>query len=281
MPHKLHFSDPPTLAADYMLRWRLTEDGPDIRTASSYLRPVLHDGASAMLKITDDPDEQRGNSLMALWAGHGAASVIKYDQNAILLERAVTGESLVNIVYAGNDDIATRHICCVAAVLHSQHVIPDIKMRTLEDWFSDLLTLPLQSEDWLISCARQADSLLRQQNENVILHGDLHHGNIVNFGIEDWRAIDPKGLFGERTAEYATLFLNPDLADEHRPYATLQKNFERRLRVVSACAGVEPVRLLKWIHAWSGLSAVWFIEEGLEPKTQRHIAELAANALNL
>ena len=108
---------------------------------------------------------------MALWAGHGAASVIKYDQNAILLERAVTGESLVDIVYAGSDDIATRHICCVAALLHSQHVMPGIEMQALEEWFSDLLALPDQSEDWLISCARQAHALLRQQNETVNLHG--------------------------------------------------------------------------------------------------------------
>lgn len=32
----------------------------------------------------------------------------------------------------------------------------------------------------------------------VTLHGDLHHGNVLDFGASGWLAIDPKGLKGER-----------------------------------------------------------------------------------
>jgi streptomycin 6-kinase len=40
--------------------------------------------------------------------------------------------------------------------------------------------------------------LLTTQREKVVLHGDMHHGNVLNFGSRGWLAIDPKGLIGER-----------------------------------------------------------------------------------
>ncbi len=33
-----------------------------------------------MLKVTDDADEQTGNSLMAWWEGNGAAQVLAYEK---------------------------------------------------------------------------------------------------------------------------------------------------------------------------------------------------------
>ncbi len=116
--------------------------------------------------------------------------------------------------------------------------------------------------------------------EVVPLHGDLHHDNVLDFGRRGWLAIDPHALLGERGFDYAILFANPDLADPARPVATLPGRFERRLDLVTAAAGLERTRLLRWILAWTGLSAAWFLEDGQSPATDLEIARLAAAELD-
>jgi len=238
-----------------------------VRTASSYLVPVTHDGSPAMLKVTSDPDERRGNHLMALWDGRGAAAVLEHDRDALLLERAVSGRNLADLVYAGLDDEATLNLCETAGLLHSASLLQQEKMRSLRSWFAELLEPPPNSAEWLKECAGQAHRLLSDPEEQFVLHGDLHHGNVLDFATRGWRAIDPKGLYGERAADFAALFLNPDLADSQRPYAISPQRFEHRIRLVSSHAGIEPVRLLRWIHAWSGLSGIWFIKDGAAQET--------------
>lgn len=262
-----------------MSRWHLLDDGTPVRTVSSYLVPVTRDGSPAMLKVTSDLDERRGNHLMAWWDGRGAAAVLEHDRDALLLERAVSGRTLADLVYAGLDDEATRNLCETAGLLHSASLLQQEKMRSLRSWFAELLEPPPNSAEWLKDCAGQAHRLLSDPQEQFVLHGDLHHGNVLDFGTRGWRAIDPKGLYGERAADFAALFLNPDLADSQRPYAISPQRFGHRIRIVSSHAGIEPVRLLRWIHAWSGLSAVWFIKDGIAPETQRVVAHLASEAL--
>lgn len=48
-------TDLSSTAAIYMSQWRLVDDGPPLRTASSYLVPVTRDGSLAMLKVTSNP----------------------------------------------------------------------------------------------------------------------------------------------------------------------------------------------------------------------------------
>lgn len=266
-------------AKAYMSRWHLVAGGTPVRTASSYLVPVIRDGAPAMLKVTSDPDERRGNHLMTLWNGQGAAAVMEHDRDALLLERAVSGRTLADLVYTGLDDEATRNLCETAGLLHSASLLQQEKMRPLRSWFANLLEPSSNSVEWLKDCSRQAHKLLSNPQEQLALHGDLHHGNVLDFGARGWRAIDPKGLYGERAADFAALFLNPDLSDSQRPYAISPQRFGHRIRLVSSHAGIEPVRLLRWVHAWSGLSAVWFMEDGIAPETQRAVAHLASKAL--
>jgi len=64
--------------------------------------------------------------------------------------------------------------------------------------------------------------------------------------------------------DYANLFTNPDLSDPQRPLATLPGCLEARLAIVTRRAGIEPAHLLRWIVAWTGLSAAWFLGDGDE-----------------
>ena len=46
-----------------------------------------------------------------------------------------------------------------------------------------------------------------------MLHGDLHHANVLDLGSSSWLAIDPKGLKGEQGFDYANIFTSPDLGN--------------------------------------------------------------------
>ena len=57
----------------------------------------------------------------------------------------------------------------------------------------------------------------------------------------------------------------------------------RRAHVIAEAAGLDRIRLLHWVVAWSGLSAIWFIE-GNEPEKARlplTVAEIAAAELGI
>jgi streptomycin 6-kinase len=53
--------------------------------------------------------------------------------------------------------------------------------------------------------------------------------------------------------------------------------------IVAEMAGFEPARLLKWILAYSGLSAAWGLDSGhhAHAKDALAVAEIAANELEI
>jgi streptomycin 6-kinase len=90
----------------------------------------------------------------------------------------------------------------------------------------------------------------------------------------------PRGFSVSGGFDYANLFCNPDLADPANSVATLPGILQRRVEIVSKEAGLDRCRLLRWILAWSGLSAAWFIPDGVSPKINLQVAELAEAELD-
>jgi streptomycin 6-kinase len=91
----------------------------------------------------------------------------------------------------------------------------------------------------------------------VLLHGDLHHQNILRDG-EDWVAVDPKGLLGEPAAEAACLLRNP--ADP-----ALLARAARRAAIIAEVAGLDRLRVLAWGYAGAVIAACWAVEDGTDP----------------
>jgi streptomycin 6-kinase len=102
-----------------------------------------------------------------------------------------------------------------------------------------------------------AELLLADVSRPVLLHGDLHHENVLDGGPRGWLAIDPKGIIGAREFDYLNLFTNWT-----REEATQQ--FDSRLAIVARVAAIDRDRLLRWIAAWSALSGIWHLEDGEE-----------------
>lgn len=264
----------------YLSRWDLVPDGDPITTHSSHLLPVRHRGAPAMLKLALDEEERFGSALMEWWDGIGAARVLARDPDALLMERAEGGACLADMARDGRDDEACRVLCAVAARLHAPRSKPLPELVPLTRWFRDLEPAAAVHGGILARSAETARALLAEPGEAVVLHGDLHHGNVLDFRTRGWLAIDPKRLIGERAFDYANIFTNPDLDDPSRPVSTVPGRFQRRLEVVVEAAGLDRRYLLRWILAWTGLSAVWYLGDGDPAFTDLTIAELAAAELD-
>jgi streptomycin 6-kinase len=258
---------------DHLERWQLTPDGDPITTPTSALLPVRRNGSPAMLKVALHPEERLGNRLMTWWNGDGAARVLLQAGDAILMERAQSGSSLADLARHSRDDEASRIICAAVVRLHARKSPPHDLIKDLiplTRWFEALKPAAETHGGTLRLCAAAAAELLAAPHDMIVLHGDIHHGNILDFGPRGWLVIDPKGLIGERAFDYANLFCNPDAET-----ATSPGRLAQQVVVVAAAASLDRRRLLRWIVAWAGLSAAFAIEDGASPKTALAVAELA------
>jgi streptomycin 6-kinase len=255
----------------YLKRWNLTRDGIPIVTHSSDLLPVRQDGRPAMLKIAREAEERRGASLMTWWDGDGAARVLAHDGEAVLLERATGPRSLTAMARAGADDEASRILCDVAARLHAPRDRPLPDLIPLSAWFAELEPAAAKHGGVLARAADMARGLLSAQRETFVLHGDLHHGNVLDFGARGWLAIDPKRLLGERAFDFANIFRNPDPEIAKAP-----GRLARQATVIAEAARLDRARLLRWVLAYAGLSAAWILNDGDDATLDLTIAEIAA-----
>lgn len=263
-----------------LARWKLEPDGRPIVTPAAHLLPVRRAGEPAMLKIALVPEEAAGAALMAWWDGDGAARVLALDGDALLMERAEGARSLAEMSSRGRDDEATRIVCGVVDRLHSGRASPPPALIPLGRRFDALWPAAAAQGEILARAARAARLLLDAPRDMRVLHGDVHHGNILDFGRRGWLAIDPKGLHGERGYDYANLFCNPDLGVPTCRVARTPERFAARLAIVAGRAGIARGRLLRWILAGSGLSAAWSIAAGDDPQIALDVARLAAAELD-
>ena len=104
----------------------------------------------------------------------------------------------------------------------------------------------------------RADALRREllisTDGVVVLHGDLHHYNILSAQRAEWLAIDPKGLAGDRCFDVCQFFKNP------KP-VPLEVN-RRRLDIFCAELGLDRQRIMDWCLVHAVLDACWEFEDG-------------------
>lgn len=204
-----------------------------------------------MLKVARIDEEARGSALLQWWQGRDSATVLERDQTATLMIRATGSRNLSEMAHNDLDVVATQILTTAVLTLHDgKKPGPDIDLVPLRQWFGELLDST--STDPLIrAAADHVDALLtetRPEDERA-LHGDIHHGNVLDFG-DRWSAIDPKGLVGHRVFDYANILCNPstDVAME---------NLHNRLENICELAQIECALLARWTLAWCGLSLTW------------------------
>lgn len=97
----------------------------------------------------------------------------------------------------------------------------------------------------ILQLAQDLFEQLRQSTcQQVLLHGDLHHDNILLDQQRGWLAIDPKGMVGDPACQAARLLRNPlpALLQQNNPAAVTKT----RVDILAARLQQEPQRVLQW-----------------------------------
>jgi streptomycin 6-kinase len=254
--------------------WALVPDGDFFYTHSGLLQPVIFEGKKAIIKISKRKQEDRAAKLMLWWQGNGAAKVLKYKDPALLMERAMGTLSLSDMAANGADDEASFILSQVAEKLHSHEMKNLPELIPLSLWLKALGSAADANGDLIKKCSGISHELLLASTESVVLHGDIHHKNILHSQVHGWVAIDPKGLLGDRAFDYANIFCNPD-----KQTALTPGRLARQIKIVSETAALDAGRLLKWVITWAACSAIWSMNDGQDPEPALGVAQLAMNEL--
>jgi streptomycin 6-kinase len=140
--------------------------------------------------------------------GNGAVRVLRFADGATLLERAKPGTHLSRI----GDEEATRTLCEVIDQLHSNKNLLELpNIAKLQQGFTTYLAGENKQIPFELVAHANATyvNLLNSQDNPIVLHGDLHHDNVLFDQKRGWLAIDPKGYIGEPTFEVGAMLRNP------------------------------------------------------------------------
>jgi streptomycin 6-kinase len=257
----------PDLVRECHRRWELVGDGafPDAfrYVDLRHVEPVrTRDGVAAVLKLA--PDLSSELAALEWFAGHGGVRVLASDpaRGAMLLERALPGTPLRDLV-AHDEEAATAAAAGVMRALW-RPAPADHPFPTVREWGEDLAGAGRATGLFAELC----DSM----GEPVVLHGDLHHDNMLRSGTGGWLAIDPKGVVGEREYETGALLRNPKpgLLDLPHPGRILRRRADQLAEALDL--GVR--RVCGWAYAQAVLSAVWCVQDGQDPAFPRACADL-------
>ena len=188
-----------------------------------------------------------------------AVSVYHVDPmlNAILIEMR-PGPTLKSLVINEQDSTATTIICNIISQLQAMPVPYNDEFTNISTFINDFQFLKGHIDDRaLIKCQTLYDELCSDSSEDILIHGDLHHDNILQCG-NHWKIIDPHGYIGNPVAEIGPMIFNP--IDYFLENAPLKKIIEKRLKTIIELLPFDPKEVKGWAYCRTLLSAAWDIE---------------------
>lgn len=201
---------------------------------------------------------------IAQGSGHGIVRLLAADPAfaIMMLERVDPGTPLR--VSGLTDQDATAVAADVMRRFWREPARPD-NLFALGEWMASLLNYPARPTypvgpipAHLIDRAiKTAQTLLAMSTDLVLLHGDVHHDNILWGGDRGWVTIDPKGLIGERGFETGTWMHNPMGIGLHAEIGAILRE---RIATFARLLDLDPYRTAQWSFVFLVLSMCWTTE---------------------
>ena len=206
-------------------------------------------------------DEWCSGEVLRAFAGRGTVRVHDTAEGASLLERLDPGESLADS--ALEDDAAMHVIAATIAAMRPD--ARDLPLPGAADWGKGFARYRASGDvrvpaDLVEAAEGEYARLCATQSRVRLLHGDLHHGNVVRDARRGWVAIDAKGVFAEPEYEAGAALRNPwDRPEVFADPAVI----ESRIAVLGRTLRFDEERMLSWAFAQAVLSVLWNIEDGV------------------
>ena len=245
----------------YLEKWELTSEGPVENLSYNYVIKVTDSaGAPFILKLgVPNFDTRNEMKTLQIYNGDGCAKLLKYDleDGVMLLERLVPGRMLSTV----SDEIVVIENYTKVWKEIRRPLLDGVSTPSLTHWFEGLTNYRNSGDSQIalkhVQAAEEFFQQVMDSSEGTeLLHGDLHHENILYSEENGWMAIDPKGVAGDPYFDVVSFLVN-QLDSKVDPKSIL------KLRVDTICEqlGLDRQRLLKASIALGTLYACWGIED--------------------
>lgn len=240
-------------------------------------------GRPAILKLLPPgPAAQAEMAALSSYRGQDACQVLAADRHwaALLLEALNPGTPLKNAL---NDTLKRelhegaleqdRYATQRAALLMKRlwqcqpHATDQQALIPLHTWVQSLNRIQHTDHPLPPQALQRAQALFLAQVSRrapVVLHGDLHHGNMLahTTASTGYAAIDPKGLWGNPAYDVGSFLCNPTgVLQQAKSQGILKTLMHKRLHCLSQNLEIPVQELAQWAYIYSVLSACWTFED--------------------
>jgi streptomycin 6-kinase len=236
--------------------WGVTVD--EVRsTETSQLGFGTRGKQGVVLKVIhkEDSEEWHCGAVLEAFGGQGVIRPLEHTAGAVLLPRLQPGHDLASLHREDRDDEATEIIASLIErlpVVSAPGGVASVdRLRGDFSRFRDGAVgfIPMQFVD-------RADALFSElcltQSSGRLLHGDLHHFNVLFDQRDGWVVIDPWGVKGELEFEIGPSLRNPVPSVVGDP-----QRLERRIRIYESRLKLDATRAVKWAFATTVLGVLW------------------------
>ncbi|HKY51002.1 MAG TPA: aminoglycoside phosphotransferase family protein, partial [Candidatus Limnocylindria bacterium] len=228
----------PSALASAIDRWGIRLGAPftEVYPGNLVYHCTLPDGTPAVVKSEPDRGGEdeflSGIAALEVYGGRGMVRMLEVDheERIVLMELVVPGETLWRTPIAD----ALAAVSSVMAKLRrappADHRFPDVRDHRLA-WAKHRLLYggpgPIDADLFEVG-ERLFVELCDSSVAPVVLHGDLHYGNVLRSDRQGWLAIDPKGNTGEPCYETGAVLRNriDELYDTPDPVAAMRGRIE-------------------------------------------------------
>ena len=266
----------PSIIAQLAGKWQIREIQPLPNLSYNYVVSGIRHGIPVILKIGFDSSSiaREADALVAL--SGPCVRVLKRDENhgALLLERVMPGTTLKSFFLSRDQEgvIITSRLVKSFSPCQS----PEGSILPLNQM------LQILDKDWpdiqhqLMKARVLRVSLLATTTTQILLHGDLHHENILLHG-DTWRVIDPKGFVGDPAYECGAYIRNP--FPEILACPDMLTIIQKRIKMFAHLLDLNERRIAQWTYVQAVVAACWAIEDHLDPRLWIKMAEVLEQIL--
>lgn len=201
----------PLMLSEYADRWSLRVSEPYSNLSYNYITRALCDNGTEVVLKAGVPRSELCTEIEALtlYDGKGCVRLLKSDSETgiLLLEQLNPGNTLTSMANEANDEKATSIAAKVMRELWkpvpAEHEFPSVNdwaegMQRMRSYFGG------GAGPFPVRLVEEAETLfselLGSMHDLVVLHGDLHHDNILYAEDREWLAFFRKEfLVNQRT----------------------------------------------------------------------------------
>lgn len=262
----------PNLITDLVKHWHLTELKPVANLTYNYIAKGFQKGIPVVLKISYSVELiESEKCALDYFAGEGAIQVLDSHSkdHALLLQQASPGVSLKSLYPQQVERVMDIYLATMCK-LHHKTLPQAYQATSVEDWLQvlDIFITDKIPAEYLQKAVLLKNKLLAHPQQKYLLHGDLHHDNILQNG-STWLAIDPKGVIGEAEFELTNFDF---ISEGELAHPNLGQLLKERINLLAVKSGYSAQRLQDWLFVKLILSAIWHVEDRGNPSASLKLA---------